>query len=489
MQALSNNQHHILVVDDSPSDRKLFRRIVETLGEAIVVIENADGEELWETIRNKEIKVILLDLILPKRNGLDILRELKTDHRTKDIPVIVLSGMHDDDHIKETLTLGAFDYFEKPLSDRDMRFMLAVKVKNALNYRLRLEDVHFLQHYDQLTGTLTREAFESCLSRYQIQTNIQIGVLMADINGLKIINDIYGQDAGDLILMEVSQQLTHHFGETALISRWGSDEFVIFIKNIQKQQIKEMIESCTNTIDEHKCCEYSISFGWVVEKLQNSDIKSLVKKAEDNLLSNKVMEKGSTRRRLIDSIVQALHQKNPREEQHSQRVSILCAEIGGALGLSEYEIKKVELAALMHDVGKIVIDESILNKNDKLSDTEWQQIKRHPEIGYRILATSSDTAEIANAALAHHERWDGKGYPKGLKKNEIPILARIIAVADSFDAMTGRRHYRQPFTVEQAIAEIKRCGNTQFDPIIVEAFLACEVAIYNIFANELEYVG
>jgi HD-GYP domain-containing protein (c-di-GMP phosphodiesterase class II) len=137
---------------------------------------------------------------------------------------------------------------------------------------------------------------------------------------------------------------------------------------------------------------------------------------------------------------------------------------------SESELNELKTVGLLHDIGKIAIDEKILNKPDKLTNDEWNDIKRHPEIGYRILSSVNDMAELAEFVLAHHERWDGKGYPKGLKGEEIPLQARIITVADTYDAMTSERAYRGAMDEEFAIAEIRRNAGTQFDPEVVRAF-------------------
>jgi HD-GYP domain-containing protein (c-di-GMP phosphodiesterase class II) len=135
------------------------------------------------------------------------------------------------------------------------------------------------------------------------------------------------------------------------------------------------------------------------------------------------------------------------------------------------EINLLKVISNLHDIGKIAIDEQILNKPGKLNEEEWAEIKRHPEIGYRILSSSSEYAEISEDILSHHERWDGDGYPQGLKGKDIPYRARIIAIADAYDAMTSDRPYRKALSKEEALAEIIRCSGTQFDPSIARKFV------------------
>ena len=149
----------------------------------------------------------------------------------------------------------------------------------------------------------------------------------------------------------------------------------------------------------------------------------------------------------------------------------LCIKISYILSLSTNENDELYLLAKLHDIGKIGIDDKILNKTGKLTEEEWVAMKTHPEIGYRIASSTPDLRHIAYKILAHHERYDGTGYPKGLKGEEIPLLSRILAIVDSFDVMTHDRPYKKAMTVQEAITELKKCSGTQFDPNLVEVFI------------------
>ena len=175
--------------------------------------------------------------------------------------------------------------------------------------------------------------------------------------------------------------------------------------------------------------------------------------------------------RIVGFFMNTLYEKNKREMFHSKRVGDLCEAIASEMYFDVHEVYKIRIAGLMHDIGKIEIDERILNKSQKLDEKEWEEIKKHPEIGARILNSVKECSDIAGYVLEHHEFWDGKGYPRGLKGEEISIQARIIAVADAFDAMTSNRTYGKPFSTNEAIEEIKRCSETQFDPEIVSLFV------------------
>jgi HD-GYP domain-containing protein (c-di-GMP phosphodiesterase class II) len=180
----------------------------------------------------------------------------------------------------------------------------------------------------------------------------------------------------------------------------------------------------------------------------------------------------NTHNQIIITLINTLFEKNPREEQHSERVAELCLSIGRSLGLSNLELEELELTGLLHDIGKIVVDEAILNKAARLDEREWKNIQRHPVVGYRLLNFIPGMSSIAASVLAHHERWDGKGYPRGLKGEEIPLNARIVAAADAYDAMVSFRPYRSSLTHEEALAELQKQAGTQFDPRIIEAFVS-----------------
>jgi putative nucleotidyltransferase with HDIG domain len=170
-------------------------------------------------------------------------------------------------------------------------------------------------------------------------------------------------------------------------------------------------------------------------------------------------------------IMNTLHEKNPREEAHSKRVGELCRRIGAALHMSDTDVSTLNLVGFLHDIGKIAIEEGILNKPGKLTEQEFDVVKQHPEIGCRIIRSSYEIAEVAEAILSHHEKWDGSGYPKGLKGEEIPKFARIICIADSFDAMTSARTYRDIWSSDIAAVEIMRCAGRQYDPEIARVFV------------------
>jgi HD-GYP domain-containing protein (c-di-GMP phosphodiesterase class II) len=189
------------------------------------------------------------------------------------------------------------------------------------------------------------------------------------------------------------------------------------------------------------------------------------------MYENKAVERHSMLASIIDTTLYKHVEKNAKAGTHSNRVSQLCKYLGQAMGLPDMELYKLEISGLFHDIGKIAIQDYILNKTGQLTEQEWNEIMSHPEIGYWILSTSLEMSDIAKYVLYHHERYDGAGYPKGLKEQEIPLLSRIISVVDSYDAMTNHRAYKETLDKEMAIRELVNNKGKQFDPEIVEIFI------------------
>ena len=214
-----------------------------------------------------------------------------------------------------------------------------------------------------------------------------------------------------------------------------------------------------------------MSFGFEVKNDEQADIRDIIKNAEDKMYKHKLLNSSSTRRNTIDLIMNALYEKNNREMLHSKRVGELCEAIALNMNFEKETVYRIKIAGLMHDIGKIGIDDKMLNKPDKLDADEWAIMKKHPEIGQRILSAASEFSEIGDYIFEHQEKWDGTGYPRGLKGNAILLQARIIAVADSYDAMTSHRNYGKVFSEEEAVNEIERCSGTQFDPAIAKIFV------------------
>ncbi len=214
----------------------------------------------------------------------------------------------------------------------------------------------------------------------------------------------------------------------------------------------------------------SISFGYNTKTLANEDIQEIYRSAEDLMYRQKLLEIPSMRSGAIEAILSTLYEKDKSSEVHSRSVSNISEKLAIAYGMDRQDVAEVKTAGLLHDIGKIIIPLSIINKDGKLTNSEYNIIKSHSEIGFRILNSTQDMRSISNIVLNHHERWDGKGYPRGVKKEVIPLKSRIISIADAFDAMTSERTYRDIITKEEALEELILNSGTQFDPKLVKVF-------------------
>lgn len=461
--------YSILVIDDSTIDYKIIRKVLESSNQELSVIHNQNGYNYIEQIKEFDVKVILLDLMEEAIQGISILRTLKSLKETSDIPVIICSTVLDQANLNECLALGIYDYVEKPFDDLTLHATLLMKTKNALESVLGKELINYLTQFDSVSGLKTRKYIEKIYNEHTKRHGLS--VLLLDVNSLKLLNDTYGSDIGDQVLFEIGRAIDKLSSYYISAARWGNDELIMLLGHAQKKKVEELMTTLNREIKINQTYEYDVTFGYALMSSHTQKMEELIRIAEDALQSNKILESNTVRRQRIDSILKTLHEKNPREELHSQRVSFLCGKICEEMDFSEFETKRVKLAGLMHDIGKITISEDILNKPDKLDKKEWLEIKKHPENGFKILSTSIDTMEISNAILTHHERWDGKGYPKGLERESIPLMARIIAVADTFDAMTSTRSYKSCISIDKATEEIRQCSGSQFDPIVVSAFM------------------
>lgn len=360
-----------------------------------------------------------------------------------------------------------------PIRDSEGKTMGVVLVfRDITDEKIKQNEIEFLSFHDQLTGLYNRRYFEAELMRLNTSRRLPLTLVMGDLNGLKLTNDAFGHSAGDDLLKKATKVLKHCFRQDDIISRYGGDEFVVILPNTDSNATELIVKRILALVDREKTEKgiLSISFGWETKNEEDEDIYQVLKRAEDYMYKKKLLESPSVRNATIQTIITTLYEKSSREEAHSKRVSQLCVQIGESMQLSDREISNLRTAGLLHDIGKIVLLDGVLDKPGKLTDFEWTEIKRHPEIGYRILNNTIELAELAEAVLGHHERWDGKGYPKGLCGGSIILAARIIAVADAYDAMISDRPYRKAMSKEAAVNEIIKNSGIQFDPQIADVF-------------------
>lgn len=334
------------------------------------------------------------------------------------------------------------------------------------------EKTQYLADYDTLTDVYNRNYFESYIKNHLPDT---YSIMVFDVDGLKLINDAFGHYEGDKIIIKVAAALKECFTNNLFVARIGGDEFVVLTEEVEHQIVTDKANLFEAAIDKHNVdspIQINVSKGGkaVLKKEMTFD-KAFIH-AENLMYRRKLNSRSSRKSKVLDSIIETLNAKTEETKEHSVRLAENAVKTMIELGMSRAsEIEAIELLSRVHDIGKITIPDNILNKPSKLTKAEFEVIIKHAEAGYKIIKNITESDDVCNGVLFHHERWDGKGYPQGLKEEEIPIFARVISVVDSYDAMTSNRVYQKMKTHEEAVKEVIRCSGTQFDPKVVKAFL------------------
>lgn len=336
-----------------------------------------------------------------------------------------------------------------------------------------LTDRDRLVYRDKLTGLYNKNFFEEEMSRLDTNRQLPISLIMGDINGLKLINDAFGHSMGDRALKRAADIMLDSFRDEDIVSRVGGDEFVILLPMTTEKTALEIVARVKKMCEQNPLdyIKINISFGVATKSSVEDDIDSIYKKAEDRMYFNKLRESKEAKLEMINFLKSRLEKITYETKMHYDRLKDLTLMMANALGLSEIEKEELRLLCEFHDIGKIGVPKNILQKESKLNNEEWENVKRHSEIGYYIAKEIKDASPIDELILTHHERWDGKGYPGLLKDEEIPLVARIFAIADAYDVMVNDRPFQSRMTKNAALKEIKEQSGRQFDPTLAEVFV------------------
>lgn len=353
----------------------------------------------------------------------------------------------------------------------DIKLNIPASAKDNNIYYLK--DREKLFYKDKLTGLYNKTYFEEELSRLDTKRQLPISLIMGDINGLKLINDAFGHSMGDRALKKAAEIMVNSFRDEDIISRVGGDEFVILLPMTTEKTALEIVErvkrKCENNPLEY--IKINISFGAATKTFFDEDINKVYKKAENRMYFNKLKESKEAKLSMIEFLKKRLEKITYETKSHYDRLKELTLMMAEALNLTEEEKEEMKLLCEFHDIGKIGVPKNILQKGSKLNSEEWEDIKRHSEIGYYIAKEIKNASAIDELILTHHERWDGKGYPGLLRNEEIPLVVRIFALADAYDMMVNDRPFQTRMTKKAALKEIKAQSGKQFDPNLAEIFI------------------
>jgi len=443
-----------------------FNTVFENMKDGLILLDgrnniikmNPASQNIFETSIDKVSGKPLEDLVI----GSNISSKRIMDLENREIKIGIGSDRHYYDTNQSEIKSDRGKYMGKVIVLRDI-----TDIKKAE------ENIKYLSFHDKLSQLHNRAFFDFELKRLDTARQLPLSLAIGDINGLKLINDAFGHTYGDKILTKIADILKECFRGEDIVARWGGDEFSAILPQTSFDEAMNIIDRVYKKCRENSTdiLPLSISLGAATKESASKSIKEVIKEAEDNMYRHKLVENQSARSSMIISLKKALEERYYETEAHTRRMKKFAIMFGKALKLPDSKLDNLSLLASLHDIGKIAIPDNIVLKPGKLSEEEWETMKKHSEIGYRIAQSTAELAPIAEAILHHHERWDGKGYPYGILKDKIPLISRIISIVDTYDAITSERPYKKALSKEFALEEIKRCSGSQFDPNLVDIFI------------------
>lgn len=460
-------------------EKELFRTTVMSVADGIisanssgkVILMNGKAEQLTgyrqEAAEGKELEQVLymIDFITRER-WLNPAESVYASQETIsfDSQIILLSHTGHEIPVEGTIS--------PIISEAGTTMGSVVTFRDITEKKKKQDEILYLSYHDQLTGLYNRRYFEEEIKRLDTERNLPMTLVMFDVNGLKLINDAFGHQTADQVLQTVAWALRRECRSDDIIARIGGDEFVLILPKTDEETALIISDRIHQSIRNERVqsLQLSVSYGLESKITPEVAMTEIFKNAENNMYVNKLAESADTRQGIVDVVIKTMNDKNKPEAEHFRRVSMLCTRLGEQLKLSPMQVMELKTLGLVHDIGKISVREDTLNKKTPLTIAEWTEIKRHSEIGFKILSSTQEYIQMAEHVLHQHEYWDGTGYPKGLKGPDISIQSRIIAVADAYDVMTSDWPYHKAVSHQEALEELKKNAGIQFDPAVVAAF-------------------
>lgn len=346
-------------------------------------------------------------------------------------------------------------------------------VKDITEQKQKEARINYMLYHDELTGLYNRRYLNKYLNELAKNKTFPISFISIDINGLKKINELFGNQSGDQVLIKLTEIIKVLLTEADTLFRVGGDEFLISLPAKKLKQAEELMAEIKTSSFEFKDqqLQFSIGTGAAARVNPAENLELTIERSVDNMYLNKMNDDYSLKSYIVKSMLTTLEAKSFETNEHADRMRKMAISLGKEVNLKRSQLDELSMLAVLHDIGKVAIPESILKKPARLTEEEFKVVKTHPEIGYRIVQSIPKLENVAQGVLAHHEKWNGQGYPQGLKGETIPIIARIITIIDSFDVMINKRSYKEAYSMDYAVAELRRCSGGQFDPLLVNKFL------------------
>lgn len=510
----------ILIIDD---EAKLCENLKDILTEDGYQIASVGAiASAREQLKNKFYHIVLVDLNLPDGSGLELVKEIKQIN--KEAMVIILTGFASLENAISAMNEGAFAYIQKPLNVDELK----VTIKRCLGIqKLSLDNKSLLNRLkelslkDPLTGLYNYRYLEERLSSEFKRAKrylLPVSLAMIDIDYFKSVNDIYGHSSGDALLKDVAQYLIKSVRGNDIVIRYGGEEFLIILPDTNKEGAIIFGERLLEKMNEHifapqgKKIQLKFSMGIssypetgvdtesgllssvdkalrdaketggkrlsVFSPINTQELEDIVKdggKANVAKLKEKLFKTESrANQTMLESIfafAKTIETKDYYTSEHSENMVSIVTGIGKKLNLTKRALEDLQRAAILHDLGKIGIPDNILHKDGRLTKKEFEEIKKHPKLGAEIIRNVHFLNGVVPIVLYHHERFDGLGYTCGLKGRAIPLGARIVAIADVYQALISDRPYRKAYSKKEALKIIEEGSGSHFDPEIAKVFL------------------
>ncbi|MDD2621175.1 MAG: diguanylate cyclase, partial [Syntrophomonadaceae bacterium] len=337
-----------------------------------------------------------------------------------------------------------------------------------------LAHITYLTFHDKLTGLFNKSYFDKKIQELANNNDsLPISLIVGDMNGLKFVNDVFGHQEGDNWLNRMALIIQQSCRQNDIIARWGGDEFAIILPNTDNETAQNVADKINAACKSNQETDVflNISLGVATKTNNEADLSMVFKEAEELMYEIKLIEGKKARWAIAEILGKLLQKKGYETKEHIERLQSLAKDFAQILNFSKENLDNLVQATKLHDIGKIGIPENVVLKKSQLNESEWFIMKKHVEIGYRIAQVSGEFAHLADIILYHHEWWNGRGYPQGLKEEEIPLLSRIISILHAFDVMTYQQSYKPAKNMNEALHELNLKAGTQFDPTLVAIFI------------------